>query len=298
MKSGNKLNYSLICVNIAVLMYSVAGLLAKVIEANSVIITFGRVVISSAVLLIYGLLTKKDLKLKNARDLIKIAVAGAFLAVHWVTFLGTVQIATVAIASITYSTFPLFAVFIEPLVYKTKITGKNIVLSAIMLTGVIITVPEFSMENSMAKGIAMGLVSAFCYSILSIINKSASESYEPTTVTFYEQLTAAVLLTPAALIMGIDVTPKDAALIAVMGVMVTAFAFSLYVSSLKNLSVQVAGICSAMEIVYCIILAMIFVGEIPSVREVVGGAIVMAVVIYTQISTAKEAAAGENEVSH
>jgi drug/metabolite transporter (DMT)-like permease len=60
-----------------------------------------------------------------------------------------------------------------------------------------------------------------------------------------------------------------------IGVICTAMAFSLFVSAQRYVSAQSAGISAGMETVYGIILAMILLGEAPSMREIVGGVIIL-----------------------
>ena len=70
-----------------------------------------------------------------------------------------------------------------------------------------------------------------------------------------------------------------------MGFICTAFAYSLYVSAQKNVRAQTAGIISGMETVYGIIYALLFLGEIPSGRELVGGAVILGVAMYSSLKT-------------
>ena len=76
---------------------------------------------------------------------------------------------------------------------------------------------------------------------------------------------------------------------AVLGVFCTAFAHSLFVSSLRRVKVQTAGIIAGMESVYGIVLAALVLGMLPTARELIGGAIVLGVSLYTTISENREA---------
>ena len=63
----------------------------------------------------------------------------------------------------------------------------------------------------------------------------------------------------------------------------TAFAHSLYVSAQKSVRAQTAGIISGMETVYGIFYALIFLGEVPSVRELAGGVVILGVAMYSSM---------------
>ena len=68
-----------------------------------------------------------------------------------------------------------------------------------------------------------------------------------------------------------------------MGFVCTAFAHSLYVAAQKNVKAQTAGIISGMETVYGIFYALLFLGEIPNIRELIGGAVILGVAMYSSL---------------
>ena len=81
---------------------------------------------------------------------------------------------------------------------------------------------------------------------------------------------------------GLRPSASDLALLLFLGVVTTALAHTLFISSLKSLPAQLAGICSSMETVYGILFAFMFLREVPSVREIIGAAIIVAAVVFAQ----------------
>ena len=270
-------------VNTAVLLFGLAGLFAKWIHLPAIGITFGRVLFSSVALGVFILIRKQSFQIASKRDLLFLLSAGAILAFHWWSFLRSIQLSSVAIGTIIFSSFPLFVTFLEPLLFRRKLKMRNIIIAVIVLIGVLITIPEFSLENRMFIGILIGMASAFAYAILTIINKRMAEKYGGTLTAFYEQATAAVVLLP--FILGAKIRPSipDIALLLFLGVITTALAHTLFISSLKALPAQLAGICSSMETVYGILFAMILLGEIPAIREIIGAVVIVAAVIFAQM---------------
>lgn len=67
----------------------------------------------------------------------------------------------------------------------------------------------------------------------------------------------------------------DFAGVVTIGFLCTAIAYSLYVTAQKGVKAQTAGIISGMETVYGIVFALLFLREIPTVRELVGGAVIL-----------------------
>ena len=63
-------------------------------------------------------------------------------------------------------------------------------------------------------------------------------------------------------------------------VVFTALSHTLFIGSLRTIRTQTASVVSCLEPVYGILLAALFLGEIPSLREVLGGAVVFACAIW------------------
>ena len=273
---------AIIAVNIAVLLFGLAGLFARWIHQPAVVITFGRVFFSSATLGITMRIRKQAVYAADLRDLLLLVCAGAVLALHWWAFLKSIQISTVAIGTITFSSFPLFVTFLEPLVFRQRPKIRNVLFAMIILIGVLITIPEVSFENSIFLGILVGMLSSLAYAVLTVMNKSFAGKYSGTQIAFCEQATAAVLLLPFALRVGIHLSVSDFWLLLFLGVVTTAVAHTLFISSLKELPAQLAGICSSMETVYGILFAFLLLGEVPSAREIIGAVIIVGAVAAAQ----------------
>lgn len=274
---------AIIYLNISVLLFGLAGLFAKWIDLPSLGITFGRVFFSSLSLGIFMLLTGRSFRVESKKDLRLLIMSGAVMAIHWWTIFESIQLSTVAIGTITFSTFPLFVTFIEPALNDEKPKTRNVILALIILAGVIITVPEFSFDNNTFKGVLVGMISPIAYTVLTMMNKNFVTRYDSTFVCFYEQAIATLFLLPFVLGLGLHPTLKDTGLLIVFGTLTTAFAHTLFISCLKYIPARLAGVCSSMETVYAIVFALILLGEVPTVREIIGAVIILGAVIYAQL---------------
>ena len=276
---------SLISLHIAVMLFSLSGVAGQFVEVPSVLVAFGRVLCSSVLLFIILKLGKKPLRLEGRKDYIGIVLTGMVLAAHWTTFFQSIQVSTVAIGTITFSTFPLFVTFLEPILFREKLKRQSVICAIILFIGVLITIPEFSLENEVTMGIIWGMISSLTYAILTLANRYFSKKYEGSLVCFYEQGTAAIVLLPAFLLMDVTWRVPDIAGVAFVGFVCTAFAYTLFVSAQKNVRAQTAGLISGMETVYGIIYALILLGEVPSVRELIGGAVILGVAVYSSLKS-------------
>jgi len=165
---------SLILVNTAVLLFGTAGLFARELTLPSIAITFGRVFFSSLTLGIVMMIRRIPFRIASRKDLFLLAAAGALLALHWWSFMESIKRGGVAVGTITFSSFPLFVTFLEPVIYREKLQAKNAVMALVILLGVIITIPSFSLENTSFTAIVIGMASALCYALLALMNRGLS----------------------------------------------------------------------------------------------------------------------------
>ena len=279
---------SIMSLHIAVMLFGFSAVLGQFVDAPAVIVAGGREVCSSILLLVSALLSKRKIRLTRRMDYGIAVIAGIILAIHWTTFFQSIQSSSVAIGTITFSTFPLFLTFLEPLVFHEKFQMQSLLGAAVLLLGVFITIPEFSMENQMTVGILWGMVSSLSYAILTLFNRYLSHTYEAGTICLYEQGTAAVVLLPTFFFVQTRWTVENIVGIAMIGLVCTAIAHSLYVAAQKKVKAQTAGIISGMETVYGIVFAMLFLGEVPGIREVIGGIIILCVAVLSSLAAARK----------
>lgn len=225
---------SLISLHIAVMLFGLSAVLGQFVTAPAVIVAGGRVICSSLLLFLLSIAGRASLKLKSRKDYGIAVFAGIILAVHWTTFFQAIQSSSVAIGTITFSTFPLFLTFLEPLLFREKLKVASVLSAAVLLLGVFITIPEFSLENQITIGILWGMVSSLSYAVLSLANRYLSHSYAARTVCLYEQGTAAVVLLPAIFFVKTSWTTQNILGITAIGFICTAFAHSLYVAAQRK----------------------------------------------------------------
>lgn len=280
-------NKNILFLHIAVMLFGLSGVIGQFVNISSVMVALGRVISSSLLLFLIAIVKKDTLKLNSKKDYSLIVLTGIVMAVHWTTFFQSIQVSSVAIGTITFSTFPLFLTFFEPLIFHEKLRKQSIFTAVILMIGVIITIPEFSIENNTTVGIIWGMICSFTYAIMTLANRYFSSRYTGRIICLYEQGTAAIVLLPALFIMKTQWRTPDIIGVAFIGFICTAFAYSLYVSAQKNVKAQTAGIISGMETVYGILYALLFLGEIPSGRELVGGSVILGVAMYSSLKSDK-----------
>ena len=275
---------ALIAVNVATLLLGTTGLFGRWISISSIGITFGRVVLSSIALFAFCKYKGQDISIKSKKDGGLFLVSGVLLAIHWITFFQSVKLSSVAICTITFATFPLFLTFLEPLVFKTKLTLRNVLFAALVVVGISITAWGTDVGSGNFMGFVMGFASAISYAFLQLCNKRFTISgYNGTVISMYEQAMVAIVLLPVIIVSGFHPTATDILLLIALGLFCTAIAHTTLISSMKAIPAQLVGICNSMETVYSIALAFVLLGEAPTINEVIGAIIVTIVVVSAQL---------------
>ncbi len=274
---------SLGALHLAVMLFGLSAVVGRWVNVPAVLVAAGRVVCSSALLLVLCLAGRTPLKLRSRGDTLLAVGAGVVLAVHWTAFFLSVQEASVAIGTLTYSTFPLFVTFLEPLLYHERLRLSGVGRAVLLLAGVLITVPAFSLTDHTTVGIAWGMLSSLAYGVLTLCNRRLSAGYPARVVCLYEQGTAALVLLPAFFLVRVSWTAADLAGVALIGFVCTALAHSLYVAAQKGVTARTAGLVSGLETVYGIAYAALLLGELPTVRELLGGAVILGVAAWSTL---------------
>jgi len=280
---------SLLRIHAAVFLFGFAGLFGKWITLPALIIVFGRVVFASIVLLCAVLFLHLPLRLEKKSDYLFSGCLGAILALHWVSFFRSIQISTVAIGLLTYSTFPVFATFIEPVFFKHKLRFINVILALVAFAGVAFVIPAFELNDAVTRGALWGIVSGATFALLSILNRKMVKKYRSMKIALYQDATAAVILAPVFFILSPCVTAYDFILLAVLGAVFTGIAHALFIRGLFGLRAHRAGVIACLEPVYGILFAYLLLGERPSLRVLAGGAVILGVAFVASIRSAEGA---------
>lgn len=272
-------------IHIAVFLFGLSGLFGKLINMPSIIIVFGRVLFSSLFLMLILIFLKKDIRLKRQKHYLYLVIMGITLAIHWSSFFKSIQVSTVAIGLLTFSTFPVFVSFLEPYFMKEKINVSDIILAFITFIGVLLVIPNLEISNNITQGALWGILSGFTYAILSVLNRKYVSEYSSLVIAFYEQAVATIILIPFVFLYKPEFQLREVLLLVLLGIVFTGISHSLFINGLKGVKTQTASIISCLEPLYGIVFATLLLKEIPGLRELLGGIIILSTVFYSTIKS-------------
>jgi drug/metabolite transporter (DMT)-like permease len=269
--------HPLLMIHSAVLLFGLSGLFGKFIDASPLYIVLGRTLFAAMALGIYArLISGTRLSEIPGQGMGLFFFQGALLAIHWYFFFLSIQISSVAVGLVTFSTFPLFVTFMEPLVFKEPLDRRDILTALVVFSGICLVIPEPDLSNQTTLGGFYGILSGLTFAILALVNRRNVRMSDPVAVAFYQNLFAAFcLVIPVILIRPKALATTDLPALIFLGVVCTALSHTLFISSLKQIRAQTASVITGLEPVYGIILAFFLLKEIPALSTLVGGGIII-----------------------
>ena len=268
-------------IHVAVLLFGVAGLFGKLLALDPLVIVFGRVLFSSLFLSLAAGLGKKSLGLGSLGEYVLLALLGCLLAFHWVSFFKAIQLSSVAVGLVSFSTFPVFVALLNPLITKEALDPVDILLAVLAFGGVAVIVPSLDRSDPIFQGVVWGLLSGLSYAILSIINGRLSDRHSSLQIAFYEQVFAMLILAPFMLFVPMEISGRDVLLLALLGTVFTGVSHLLFIEGLRTVRAQTAGIVSMLEPLYGILASIAVFGILPRAREILGGMVILSVVFFS-----------------
>lgn len=283
MSSASPAQSALLTLHLGAFMMGATGLFSKIIELPAWDITGYRTWIAAAVLFIWVWWRERNIALKAPRDYRRMLVLGALLALHWVTFFYSMQVANIAVGMISLYAYPVVTVFMEPWIKRTKLDWRDVLSGVLVLFGIYCLVPEFDVNNNTTQGVIWGVISAVTFAVRNLLlshwfrDQSAARSMS------YQVLIVALLMTPVLFLSTHQPSEKDWWLLICLGIVFTAVTHTLLGFSLRYLKAKTVGLVACLQPVYAVIYEIFLLHEIPDSGTLIGGAIIMAAAIYESV---------------
>ncbi|MFU0823384.1 DMT family transporter [Pseudomonas lundensis] len=286
--------------HIGALMFGLTGVFGKLAAASAAVIVLGRAGFAVIALAGFAALSRRtrwySLTLKDARSLL---ISGGLLAAHWVSFFVAVKVAGVAIATLGFASFPAFTVLLEGLIFRERIRFNEGVLVMLVSVGLILVTPSFDLASQATEGLLWAIASGLTFSLLSLNNRANAGRVPAVQAAMWQNAVVAPCLLPFAAPQLSSVRPLDWLWIGLLGVLCTGVAHSLFVASLAVIKARTAAVVFALEPVYGITLAWLLFHETPTLRMLLGGAlIIIAIVVSSRLASSPAPATVKLDAAH
>lgn len=243
----------LLAINLAAVIFGTAALYGKLDVAPAWIVAM-RAAFAIIALALAGGFSTRLLQLPP-RAWAVLAASGALLAAHWLTFFISVQLSGIAVATLTFATFPLFTVIVEA-ASQRRMPRPAELLAGVAIIAAVALLLDPGDNNSNLTGLICGLASAVSYALFWRASQRLDQPLSPATISLSQNCIVLLLLLPALwFVTPAPVSPVQWLALAGLGIFNTAIMLLLYLYALKRVSASTCSGFVALEPVYAIAFA-------------------------------------------
>ena len=247
-----------------------------------------------AALLVGGflLVTRQKLSIKSIKkELLLLLLSGAAMGINWIFLFEAYKYTTVSVATLSYYFAPVIVMLVCPLLFKEKLTPKQIICFAMSTAGLVLITGAAGGGARDLLGIAFGLGAAAFYATVMLLNKFI-KGVAGLHRTFIQFLSAIVVLVPyVALTSGFTLANLNAngfGNLLIVGLVHTGITYCMYFTALKELPGQKVAILSYIDPLVAVLVSAIWLGEGIKLPQIIGGILILGFTLWSEIPTLKK----------
>lgn len=247
------------------ILWSIAGVFIKSLDLHPIVIAFYRSFFAMLFFVPF-------FRISGTHFRPALIVSGIAFTVATGSFVWATKLTTAANAIVLQNTAPVFIFLIVRVVFHEPITRANLLTLLLGMAGIAVIFAGHTGQQDL-YGVLVAVLSGVMFSVY-FVNLRFLRGYNP----FVLMLSNNVFSTVTLLILSYgqwSVSMTDLALLAIMGVVQFAMAHFLFFRSLETVSLQEASLISLVEPVLNPVWVAIWVGELPSIATLIGGAIII-----------------------
>jgi len=282
MQSDKLKNY--LHLHFLVLIAGFTAILGELISIESIPLVWYRMTIAGVLMFLFIKFKKMSLKVP-LKAVIRFSIAGVIIALHWITFFAAIKASNISITLAMFSTGAFFASLIEPLFYKRKIIGYEIIFGFIVIAGVVLITQT---ELQYLLGIALGISSALFSTLFAVLNGQFVKKYKASVISFYEFVSGVLFMSIFIAFTGdgfdasyFQLSSSDWICLFILASICTAYAFIASIHVMKHITPYTLVLTYNLEPIYGIVLAVILFPQTETMRPLfyVGAALIISTVL-------------------
>jgi drug/metabolite transporter (DMT)-like permease len=255
--------YSHFKLHFVVLIYGFTAILGKLISLPAHQLVWYRMLI--AAITFFALFHVRGIKYKlPIKEIVSLIGVGIIVGAHWITFFGAVKLSNVSVTLSCLASATLFTGILEPIFFKKKINPVEILIGIFIILGLYLI---FQFEFQYWKGIMSAVSSAFLAALFTVLNRKFVAKHRASIISFYEMLGGFAGITVFLLVLSdfnasmFVLQTSDILYLMILSIICTAFAFTIQVEVMKQLTAYIVSLAINLEPIYGIVLAIIFFGQ-------------------------------------
>lgn len=256
---------SYIYLHIAVFLFGFTGILGYVIDLPAVTLVWWRSLLTWLMLLPYMFYTN-GFKHITKRSFAIFAGIGCIVALHWISFYGSIKLANSSVAMICLATISVMTVFCDAWFNKKSILWKDALIGIAIIPGILLIIQNISTQYKL--GFFVGLIAAAFSAIFATLNKKFVQSLHSISITWIELFAVWAFIT-LMLPFYYNMNPEakflpnnsDLFYLIILSLFCTVISYVLVLKSLHHISAFSAMLTFNLETIYGIILSIVILHE-------------------------------------
>ena len=271
-----------------VVIAGITAVLGELISLDAIPLVWYRMSIGAVLMLGYIILKKKPLRVP-LKVLFNLSVAGIIIALHWITFFAAINVSNISITLAMFSTGAFFASLIEPLFFKRKIIGYEILFGLIVIIGIVLITQT---ELKYILGIVLGISSALFSTLFAVLNGKFVQHYPPSIISFYEFISGVLFMSiflafreDGFNVSYFQISSSDWIYLFILASICTAYAFIASVHVMKYITPYTVVLTYNLEPIYGIVLALVLFPESETMRPMfyIGAGLIISTVLLNAV---------------
>lgn len=265
---------------IGVFSVALSAIFVKMTSADAGVTAFYRMLFSIVIMSpLFLWKYTHEIKKLSRRDWLFTAVAGIFLAFHFILWFESLNYTSVASSTVLVTLQPLFAFAGTYFFFKESISIKALVSGAITIFGsVLIGYGDFKISGTALFGDLLALIACALITVYLLFGQDVRKRLSLITYTFIVYTVSTITLFFYIIAKGESFGPYPASewmWFLLLAIIPNLLGHTLFNWSLKWVSTNVISVAILFEPVGAAVLAYFILGEFLSITQIVGGTIVI-----------------------
>jgi len=275
-----------------VLAVSTGAIFARLAEAPALVIAAYRVGIAALILAPFAWWKARDeLSRLSGRDLKLALLSGFFLALHFATWISSLDYTSVANSVVLVNTNPLWVGLFTPLIVKERVKRATILSIVIsVIGGTIIGYGDFATGGKALLGDALALSGSICAAIYLLLGRNLRRHLSLLPYIFLCYSSAALILWIIVLSLGLPISGFNTTTVAAfwgMALISQLIGHTSYNWALKWFSASLIAVSLLGEPIGATILAYIIFDEGLTAYKIIGGVFILSAIYIAAASENK-----------
>ena len=274
-------------ITVSMVIWGTLAPFVRNISVSSGELALYRAVLAAALVGIFLLITGQRLSVGSVKkEIFLLLLSGGAMGFNWILLFEAFRFTTVSAATLSYYFAPVIVMAVCPLLFREKITGKQILCFVMSTAGLVLITGTAGGGSRDLLGILLGLGAAVLYATVMLLNKYI-KGVTGLQRTFIQFLAAIIVLLPyVAFGSGFHLRELDSRgfrMLLIVGLVHTGINYCLYFSALRELPGQKVAILSYIDPLVAVLVSVIWLREPITAPQILGGGLILGFTLWSEL---------------